>query len=238
MSEIGNIAEDIVDNDLFLTGTDRSLGVSRASGWMLNNFGKLNNVIYTCYSGENPGLKYEELAIYKNLYLATYYRGKAASVIKNMDSMTLQFLALREGDSSIQLQNKNEVAKTFRQIGLDIEAENGKLVTAYNLFQAYPRQVDVAYGILPSTGVERVIEVEAYFANGFVDIPAGQNFAVVPLSLDNSPQKLDISLIKPTDSSPNLSFSVVGTSISNTGFVVSLGGKVNQTGYKISYGVQ
>lgn len=243
MSEIGRLATEIIDNELsYLTGTDRDVAISRASGWLLNNFGQLNNKIFTCYSGENPGLKYEESSIYKSIYLNSFYRGKAGSVLRNMDTLNLEWLSLREGDSSIQLQNKNEVAKTFIHLSKEFQSEIDKLVTAYNIYQAFPREVDVVYtedGAL-SGPIENVIRIseESYYANGFIDIESGTNVVAIPLSLSTSPSKISLSLVKPSGGDSNLSYSVIGTSISNTGFMVSLGATVGESGYRLNYGVK
>jgi hypothetical protein len=145
MSEMGLLGLEVVETEMpFLTGTDKTAAVSSASGWFSNNLGQLNNLIFTSYDGEDPALKNEEEAIYKCLYLSSYYKTRAASVLRNMDSTTIEWLSLREGDSSVQLQNKNEVAKTFLLLSREKQAEIASLVTAYNLYQARPSDVYVA----------------------------------------------------------------------------------------------
>lgn len=240
MSEIGRLATEIVDDELsFLTGTDRDVAISRASGWLLNNEGQLNNVIFTSYSGENPGFKYEESSIYKMIYLNNYYRSKAGAVLKNMDSSTLQWLSLREGDSQVQLQNKNEVAKTYTQIAKQTKEDVDKLIWAYNLFQAYPRQVYVSYdeAEVAQDGTQSV-DVDIYTVNGYIDIPIGQNYVDVTFDdLGHIPERISLALIKPSGGS-NVSYSVVGTTITQTGFRVAMGATINITGYQINYGVK
>ena len=238
MSEIGRLATQIVENELpYLTGTDQSLAISRASGWLLNNIGQLNNRIFTSYSGENPGFKQEESAIYQAIYLVSYNKSKANSVLKNMDSDNLQWLSLREGDSQIQLQNKNEVAKTYLSISKQTQEEMDGLIWAYNLYQAYPRTVDCAYDEVGPSG-NIIYDVDEYDENGFVDIPIGANSVAIAIGLNNLPTKINLSLIKPSGSSQNISYSVVGTSISSAGFVVGLGATISESGYRINYGVK
>lgn len=241
MSEIGRLATEIVQDEFsYLTGTEQSVAISSASGWLLNNLGQLNNLIFTAYSGENPGMMLEESSIYRNIYLYSYYKNKAGSVLRNMDSSTLQWLTLKEGDSQITLQNKNEVAKSYLAISKQNREDIDKLVWTYNQYQAYPRSVDIIYEEVATGALANpiIFEVEPYTINGFIDIPVGQNYVTISEVLPASLEKLSISLVKPATDSPNLSYSVVGTSISQTGFVVGLGATVSQTGYRINYGVK
>lgn len=119
--------------------------VTSISGWLTNNLGLLNTRIYTCFSGsgdyiQNTGrFKFEEEAIYKQLYLTSYYKKKTRSVLLGID--TIDFVSLKEGDSQIQRHNKGEIAKTYRGLANDAENQVDKLVTQYNLYGAKPLQV-------------------------------------------------------------------------------------------------
>lgn len=240
MSELGRLATEIVDDELpYLEEGERLVEISRASGWLTNNIGKLNTLIYTSYSGENPGMLLEESNIYKNIYLYDYYKRKAGSVLKNMDSSVLQWLTLKEGDSQVTLQNKNEVAKTYMSISKQNKEDLDQLVWQYNLYQSYPRGVELVYDEVNTTSGQSISIYEGDFTiNGFVEIPSGQDYVAIPLSMAEIPKSINISLVKPSDSSQFMSFAVVGTSISSTGFVVDLGTTIRQDGYFISYGVK
>lgn len=240
MSEIGRLAQEVVENELpFLTGTDQSVAISRASGWFLNNLGQLNNLIFSSYSGENPGMYYEESSIIKLLYLRSYYKGKVGSVLNGMDSSTLEWISLAEGDSRIQRQNKNEVAKTYNMLANELRSDIDKLIWTYNQYQAYPRSVDIVYEEPSETEDNPIVfEVIPYTVNGYADIPSGQNFVQISADIPANPEKISIALVKPSQTSPNVSFSVVGTSMTTTGFLVSLGGTISQTGYRINYGIK
>lgn len=116
------------------------------SGWLSNNVGKLNNKIFTSFSVSGDSItptgdfQQEEAAIYKQLYLHQFYTKKTRQVLRGVDS-TVDFITLREGDSSITRTNKNELAKTYRGLAHDAMAELDKLVTSYNMYQAVPVQV-------------------------------------------------------------------------------------------------
>lgn len=236
MTEIGMLAQDVIETEFdFLSEEEKNVAISRASGWMLSNLGKLNTLINTSYSGENPGLKLEENSIYKNLYISNYYKNKASSVLKNMDSDNLQWISLREGDSQIQVQNKNEVAKTYLQMQKEKDLETKDLIAAYNLYGAYPREVSVDYDLDYSETNDSEFEVM-----GFVDIPFGTKEVFIPLDLKKKPERISVTLVKPSNQNtyPNFSYSIIGNSISETGFAASLGATVNYTGYKINYGIK
>lgn len=241
MSEISDLAQRIVDDEFFyLTGSDLTIMFNRVSGWLMNNVGTLNTLIHQSFSGANPGMGLEEQAIYRYLYLGSYYNNKSAAVLKNMDSANLEWLSIKEGDSSITLQNKNEVAKSFKQLARESLDEAKAMVTAYNIYQASPRQVDVRY--VTSTQLASDLEISASSDTetssfGFYDIPSGQDFVFVPLSLSQDPTGMAISLIKPNENSSNLTYAVRGN-ISSTGFYADLGFAVQESGYKIGYVVK
>lgn len=142
MSEINELALQIVDSEFdYLTGTDRSCRISSVESWLLYNIGRLNSRIYTSYSGENPQMKLEERNIYANMYLKNYYSNEAQRVLKNMSSDTIQWLTLKEADTTVTLQNKNEVAKTYLSMSKSAGEDLERQIAAYNMYQAAPREV-------------------------------------------------------------------------------------------------
>ena len=62
------------------------------SGWLEANVGLLNTRIYSSFSGsgnfimETGSFKFEEEAIYKQLYLRHFYTKKTRSVLRGIDS--------------------------------------------------------------------------------------------------------------------------------------------------------
>ena len=116
------------------------------SGWLANNVGMLNTKIYSQFSVEGANFiptgtfQQEERAIYKQMYLYEFYTKKTRQVLRGVDS-SVDFVTLREGDTMITRTNKNELAKTYRGLANDAREEMERLVTAYNIYQAAPRQV-------------------------------------------------------------------------------------------------
>ena len=125
----------------FDADTDET-NISAISGWMQANFGELNNLIYTSYSGSNADLGQEESNIYKYLYLGHYYKKKSRNAIKAVAGGSGNaIISIRDEDSSVTFVNSNEISKQFRTLSRDSFDEMSKLVTAYNFYQARPSQV-------------------------------------------------------------------------------------------------
>jgi len=128
--------------------------IESISGWLANNVGLLNTTLYTAFSGSGSAVEYpddtviqpsgifrfEEADIYKQVYLTNYYTKKARSVLKGIDS-SVDFLTLKEGDSTITRTNKNEIAKTYRGFAKDAQERLDNLVGKYNIYAAEPVQV-------------------------------------------------------------------------------------------------
>lgn len=116
------------------------------SGWLANNVGQLNTKIYTSFTVEDGNFtptgqfKQEERAIYKQMYLYQFYTKKTRQVLRGTDS-AVDFINLREGDTSITRTNKNELAKTYRSLANDAQEELDRLINSYKMYQAAPVQV-------------------------------------------------------------------------------------------------
>tara|TARA_R110000824_G_scaffold43099_2_gene126464 strand:- start:15639 stop:16184 length:546 start_codon:yes stop_codon:yes gene_type:complete len=125
------------------------------SGWLANNIGLLNTIIYREFSGSgvtagtldgdtvlqpSGNFRFEESDIFKKIYISNYYTKKARAVLKGIDS-SVDFISLREGDSMITRTNKNEIAKTYRGFAKDAQEALDDLVGRYNIYGAAPVQV-------------------------------------------------------------------------------------------------
>lgn len=141
MSNIGDLATSIYINEFDSTGVT----VESISGWLDNNVGQLNNVLYTSFSGVSgnvSGLLLEEQSIYKQMYLYHYYTKQTRKTIRGIaDDTSGNILSVKDGDNSITFVNKNEVSKVYKSLAQDSYNELQDLVTSYNSFQSSPRQV-------------------------------------------------------------------------------------------------
>ena len=91
-------------------------------------------------ASKNWGFKFEEAEIFKQIYLVEYYKKKTRAILKNIDS-AVDFITLRDGDSTITRTNKNEIAKTYRGLAKDAQEHLEKLTAKYNIYGAAPVQV-------------------------------------------------------------------------------------------------
>lgn len=133
--------------DVFTTEFESNTGVasfSQISGWFAANVGNLNNALNTSFSGVDPEIDSEAGAIFKNMYLARYYdrmaRNAARGVIVSTQGENI--LSVSDGDNRISFANRNEVAKSFRGLKQDIEAQIEKAVHQYCMFMSAPQSVD------------------------------------------------------------------------------------------------
>jgi hypothetical protein len=141
MSNIGDLANSIYINEFDSTGVT----VDAISGWLENNIGQLNNVLYTSFSGENgtvSGLNLEEQNIYKQMYLYHYYTKQTRNTIRGIANDTNgNIISVRDGDNAITFVNKNEVSKVYRSLAQDAYEGLQSSITSYNIYNASPKQV-------------------------------------------------------------------------------------------------
>ena len=142
MSEINNLANDIFNNEF--DGNTGQVNPSYISGWLFTNLGLLNTLLNTNFSGENPNLGLEEKAIYTELYLQNYYNKQARNVLRGIASSTSSsdnITMVADGDNKIMFGNKNEVAKTYKDLARVSKEKLDNLITKYNIYGSKPLQV-------------------------------------------------------------------------------------------------
>jgi len=153
MNDFGNLATQIVTYD-FPEDTD-TYSLSYVSGWLEANLGELNlhtneefsvdssgNIVLGTGSSSSTGLLSQEIEIFKTLYEIHYYEKSARESLRSATyGSSTDWLTLKEGDTTIQRQNKNSVARTFRELVADSRKNLENLVFRYNRYRSGPRQV-------------------------------------------------------------------------------------------------
>jgi len=143
MSDLGNLSTSIYHNEF--DSESGSPSVESISGWLENNLGQLNNVLYTSFSGvagDVSGLNLEEQNIYKEMYLYHYYTKQTRNTIRGIANDTNgNIVSVRDGDNAITFVNKNEVSKVYKGLANDANNRLSDLVSKYNSYNASPRQV-------------------------------------------------------------------------------------------------
>ena len=152
---ISGLATDIFENEFDSTG----ITVASISGWLSQNFGLLNNYLYTTLSGsgENPGtvsgMGLEESDIYKEMYLYHYYTKQARNTLRGITAETTgHVLSVSDGDNTISFVNKNEVSKVYKGLAGDSYEKMLRLIQSYNSYRGYPRQVGGIESNIPISG--------------------------------------------------------------------------------------
>ena len=152
MSNLGDLATSIRTTEFDSAASPTS---NLISGWLDANLGKLNNVLFTSFSGsagEVTGLNLEEQNIYKEMYLYHYYTKQTRNTIRGIaDDTNGNIISVRDGDNAITFVNKNEVSKVYKSLARDSYDALEKLIANYNSYQASPRQVG---------GIEAGVETE------------------------------------------------------------------------------
>lgn len=158
LNEIGTFATGIYKYDF--DGNTGEASIEYISGWLQNNIGELNTLIYTCYSGENPGFGLEEQAIYRQIFLKNHYAKLSRNVLRGItvsgtsessgssELLTSEWTELRDGDSVIKRTAqmatpaiKASTSRVYQQFSADAEVTLKDLLQSYNSYKGAPRQV-------------------------------------------------------------------------------------------------
>ncbi len=117
--------------------TDTS--IVKILAWLQAHLGDLNNLIATSYEQNGndaaPELGLDEAAIFSMIYLNKYYQRQMNS---NLGASSYDILEVKEADTTIRLQNRNEIAKNYRLIANDIRDSLNKMVEYYKKWKCVP----------------------------------------------------------------------------------------------------
>lgn len=141
MSVISDLATKI-----FQTEFESDTGIvyqSYIEAWLKENLGQLNTKLNESFSGVDASLSLEAQSIYKEMYMASYYRKQSRNALRGLVGNTngADILSLRDGNSSVSFTNKNEVAKVYKSLADDCEKKISELSQQYNIYQSEPLQL-------------------------------------------------------------------------------------------------
>ena len=147
MNDLGELATKIIEVE-FPEDTCR-FPLSYVSGWLESHLGDLNILINEEFEIDEAGnflppLCREEEAIFTELYIINYYEKKSRDVLRGITDTSsggLDWILLKEGDTTIQRQNKNSVARTLNVFKSDSVSRLDQLVAKYNMYRSSPLQV-------------------------------------------------------------------------------------------------
>jgi hypothetical protein len=149
MNDLGTLATNIVE--LEFSADSERFPVSYVSGWLDANIGELNILLNECFQVDEAGdflppLCKEEEAIFTELYIINVYERMSRDVLRGIassssSSSSSDWVMLKEGDTTIQKQNKNSIARTLNLFKQDSMSRLDELVAKYNIYKASPLQV-------------------------------------------------------------------------------------------------
>lgn len=138
-STIGDFASGIYED----LGNPSGISTAYISGWLANNFGTLNILIHTTYSGLSgtidPWLGDKEQGIYQELFNIKFYERAAATSLNAASYDT--WIEIADDGSRVRRVSKNDLAKSFQSQKKESEARLLRLVASYNQDGANPVQV-------------------------------------------------------------------------------------------------
>ncbi len=168
MNQLGDLAYHIWDIEFgdHNTALERERNALLISGYLEANIGQLNTLINTdFYVNEEqdsvvPELKYEEKAIFTQLYLKDFMNKQARNILRNAASSSsstntstttttdgvTDWIELREGDTSIRRSvatstSKNTSAQILQKSAAEANQLLKELVHSYNMYGSVPLQV-------------------------------------------------------------------------------------------------
>lgn len=158
MNDLGNLAYQIIKYE-FREDAQR-FPISYISGWLDAHIGELNTYIHEDFYVDSSGnfqprpLTKEETHIFATLYEIHYYEKASREVLRSSVYPTatetaLDWLMIKEGDTTIQRQSKTSISSAFAQFVKEAEKKLQNLVYQYNMHQSSAIQVAGEDGYAP-----------------------------------------------------------------------------------------
>ena len=142
---------DVADELYREMGEPSDWSIASISWWLRANIGDLNISINKRFyvddttleitSDPNSGELFTDVekSIFKMLFSIHFYERLLRNALGAASTDSL--IEINQNGFSARKINKNELAKTYRGLANDAREEMERLVTAYNIYQAAPRQV-------------------------------------------------------------------------------------------------
>ena len=160
MNDLGRIASAITTYE-FPNDTG-SYNMGFVSGWLETNIGELNGLLHEEFAIDNTGairaggtgLAPVEENIFSTLYELFYYQKSSREALRSFTySDSVDWITLKEGDTTIQRQNKNSVSKTYMDLSKEADSRLDNLLYQYNYQKSSPIQVAGTDGTYSLSGV-------------------------------------------------------------------------------------
>lgn len=166
INQIGEIASGLIEYEFdYITGDSRVLELQLISGSLSGRLGELNILINQSFhftgddGNPNPRLQKEEIDILEQLYIRDYNTKQAQKLLRGVydagvsESIAQEdspWIELTEGDTTIKkspgssggsASSRITMSKDFKALSEEARIKIDKLVYAYNMYGAEPRQV-------------------------------------------------------------------------------------------------
>jgi len=131
-------------------GQPSGISISYISGYIIDNLGKLNILIDTCFSGDGSGrmtpqITIFELAIAGEIYKESYYAKKIRdSLGANGYGEQYSWIMLKEGDTTIQRASPTQIAREYSSLKKDCSDNIKNLSYLYKSNLVVPHSIEFA----------------------------------------------------------------------------------------------
>ena len=149
MNDLGQLAANIVNYN-FPNDTG-SYNTGYVSGWHETNIGELNGLCHEEFTindtgaieiASGSGLMPVEKRIFSTLYELHYYQKSSRESLRSFTyTDSVDWVTIKEGDTTIQRQNKNSVSKTYNDLEYQARQRLNELIFQYNYQKSSPLQV-------------------------------------------------------------------------------------------------
>jgi hypothetical protein len=148
MNDLGRIASGITTYDFPNDTGTYNMGF--VSGWLETNIGELNGLLHEEFKvdstgairADGTGLAPVEENIFSTLYELYYYQKSSRESLRSFTyDSSVDWITLKEGDTTIQRQNKNSVSKTYVDLSKEANSRLDNLLYQYNYQKSSPIQV-------------------------------------------------------------------------------------------------
>jgi hypothetical protein len=144
------IVADLARNIFMELGEPTDISIPSISFWLISNIGQLNNLIDEEFTIESsqivPEISDNQGVIFAKLYEIYYIKRQVKA---NLGAAAYSSVTeVREGNRTVRVTSKNEIAKTYQLTLRDVQDELDQLLLSYKMNQARPRQVAVLNPII------------------------------------------------------------------------------------------
>lgn len=150
-NDTNNIYDELATEIIFEL-SDESLNQAQVSEWLKYNLSALNLHLLKDFTEEELEEDEDAQIVFKTMYFCKYYNSMVRKALDGAitASGASSVLSLKDGNSSVTFQNKNEVSKSYKNLYDSTKNSLDELILAYRMKSSSPYQVVQSSSIPPT----------------------------------------------------------------------------------------